>query len=336
MNLKDIRRHLPPSPATPKGRMKKPKGGIRSTRKDELKRAAKEAKEALEMDEDMHPKHKDKTSEGEKVNNIFCFAALAEKESGTVYTDATGALPVMSVDGQQYYVVVYDYDTNYIDAVAVEDLKDETIVATIQKCFEQMEENGLNPRLNITDNQAVRPLKAFLKTKDCNWQFVEPHNHRVNAAERAIQTFKNHLISGMSCTDSEWPLQLWHKLTEQALITLNLCRTSRKEQQKSAYHSYHGHRYDWNKNPMAPPGTRAVVYLPVVGRPSWGPQGIDAWYCGPAMDHYRNMIFFVPETQAYHTSASFDLFPQHCQLPTLSEQQHNETVATEWLESLQR
>ena len=158
MNLKDIRRHFPPSPATPKGRTKKPKGGIRSTRKDELKKAA---KEAMEMDEDMHPKREAKTSEGEKINNIFCFAALAEKESGTVYTDATGALPVMSVDGQQYYVVVYDYNTNYIDAVAVEDLKDETIVATIRKCFEQMEENGLNPRLNITDNQAVRPLKAF-------------------------------------------------------------------------------------------------------------------------------------------------------------------------------
>ena len=31
MNIKDIWRHLPPSSATPKGRMKKPRGGIRST-----------------------------------------------------------------------------------------------------------------------------------------------------------------------------------------------------------------------------------------------------------------------------------------------------------------
>jgi hypothetical protein len=71
-----------------------------------------------------------------------------------------------------------------------------------------MEENGHKPRLNVTDNQAVRSLKAFLKTKECKWQFVELHNHRVNAAERAIQTFKNHLISGFCCTDSAWPLQL--------------------------------------------------------------------------------------------------------------------------------
>ena len=134
-----------------------------------------------------------------------------------------------------------------------------------------MEKNGLHPRLNVTDNQAARPLKAYLKTKECKWQSVEPHNHRVNAAERAIQTFKNHLISGMYCTDSEWPLQLWHQLTNQALITLNVCRTSRKHPQKSAYHSFHGHPYDWNKHPMAPPGTRAVVYLSPTGRPSLGP-----------------------------------------------------------------
>ena len=30
MNIKDIWRHLPPSSATPKGRMKKPRGGIRT------------------------------------------------------------------------------------------------------------------------------------------------------------------------------------------------------------------------------------------------------------------------------------------------------------------
>ena len=110
----------------------------------------------------MHPQGESKASEGgQKVNNICCFAALAEKENGIVYTDATGALPVMSVDGHQYYVVAYDYDTNYIDAVAVTDLKDETIVSTVQGIFEEMEQNGLHPRLNVTDNQAARPLKAF-------------------------------------------------------------------------------------------------------------------------------------------------------------------------------
>ena len=48
------------------------------------------------------------------LNNVFCFAALAEKQTGTLYTNATGALPVMSLEGNQYYFVAYDYDTNAI------------------------------------------------------------------------------------------------------------------------------------------------------------------------------------------------------------------------------
>ena len=64
MNLKDLRKHLPPSPATPKGRMKKPKAGIRSTTKDN------ELVEKIE--EDMHPQ--DGVSCLDRVeisNNIF-------------------------------------------------------------------------------------------------------------------------------------------------------------------------------------------------------------------------------------------------------------------------
>ena len=196
MNVKDLRKHLPPSPATPKGRMKKPRAGIRSTRKeDEL---------VEQYEEDMHPKDGVSCSDDVEIaNNIFCFAALADKEKGTVYTDATGALPVMSLEGNQYYLVVYDYDNNYIDAVPVSDLKDTTIVETIKDIFEKMEEKGHRPRFNVTDNQAARPLKTYLKSKDCKWQFVEPHNHRVNAAEHAIQTFKNHMVSGLCCTDNE-------------------------------------------------------------------------------------------------------------------------------------
>ena len=34
------------------------------------------------------------------------------------------------------------------------------------------------------------------------------------------------MISGLSTTDVNFPLQLWDKITEQALITLNMVRTS--------------------------------------------------------------------------------------------------------------
>ena len=109
----------------------------------------------------------------------------------------------MSLEGKQYYIVAYDYNNNYIDAASVSDLKDAIIVEIVKDIFEKMEGKGHRPCFNVTDNQAVKPLKTYLKSKDCKWQFIEPHNHRVNAAEQAIQTFKNHIISGLCCTGSK-------------------------------------------------------------------------------------------------------------------------------------
>ena len=69
---------------------------------------------------------------------------------------------MLSIDGHQYYVVTYDYDNNFIEAREVSDLKDETIVDAVQQIFDKMEEHGHTPKLNVTDNQAARPLKACL------------------------------------------------------------------------------------------------------------------------------------------------------------------------------
>ena len=148
----------------------------------------------------------DEKEEHTGYNNVFCYAALADKQTGTIYTDATGALPHVSLEGNQYYFVAYDYDTNAIFAIPIKDLKDDTIIAAFDEIFKDLTEKGYKPQFNVTDNQATTPLKAYLKKEDCTWQFVEPTNHRVNAVERAIQTYKNHMISGLSTTDVDFPL----------------------------------------------------------------------------------------------------------------------------------
>ena len=120
MNTKDIHRHLPPSPPTPKGRMKNPRGGIRSARRGRKDEFEKELEEQLLLDKDMHPPAGSTTSEDVPTNNkMFCYAALTEKEKGTVYTDTTGALPVISLDGHQYCIVAYDYNNSFIEAKEV-------------------------------------------------------------------------------------------------------------------------------------------------------------------------------------------------------------------------
>ena len=97
----------------------------------------------------------------------------------------------MSLDGNQYYFVAYNYDNNYIFVVPIPDLKDETIIKAFDGIFTELEEKGHKPTFNVTDNQATTPLNAYLKSKDCKWQFVELNNHRINTSKRVIQSFKN-------------------------------------------------------------------------------------------------------------------------------------------------
>ncbi len=69
---------------------------------------------------------------------------------------------------------------------------------------------------------------------------MEPHNHRVNAAKRAIQTFKAAFIAALTTTDSDFPLQLRDRLTPQVKDTLNMLRAPRVDPTKPAYEILNG------------------------------------------------------------------------------------------------
>ena len=191
-----------------------------------------------------------------------------------------------------------------------------------------LEAKGFKIKLNIMDNQATKYIIKFLNEKDSKVQLVEPGNKRLNAAERAIQTWKNSLIAALATTDRDFPLQLWDRLTSQVQDCLNLMRASRIDPTKSAYEVLNG-PYDWNRYPLAPLGCKAVVYEDGDTRGSWASRGVDGWYLGPSKHHYRCDHYYIPETRAYRISGSTELFPQHCQLPNLTPMQHLKALTKE-------
>ena len=337
------KKYLAPSPATSKGRLKRQRANVRTTRNNTttippLSQTSDDIRTEEIMDKIDAPPSTDARpnviGNTENVCNVFCCAALGDATTGVFYTDMTGVFPVTSLKNMQAYFVAYDFDTNNIFALPVPNFKDETVITAFEEIFNDLKYKGYTPTFNVTENQATTLTKAFLKKEGCKWQFVEPNNHCINAAERAIQTFKNHFISGLSSTDKHWPLQLWDHLTKQATTTLNILRKSRIDPTKSAYEQLNGHKYDWNAHPMAPPGTRAVIYVNAVTRTLWGPRGLDAWYCGPALDHYRCSYFYGPETGSIRISGLFDMFPQHCIMPTFTRAQHATEVHNELKEAL--
>jgi len=80
---------------------------------------------------------------------------------------------------------------------------------------------------------------------------------------------------------------------------------------------------------LTPPGCKSIIYEAPAARGSWALQGTDAWYLGPSADHYRCNIYYVPETRAYRISGSVELFPQHCQVPNLSNNAHLKALTKE-------
>ena len=85
------------------------------------------------------------------------------------------------------FFVLYHYESNAILANPIAGLDDVSIFEAYKKYFEELTAKGYKPKLNVMDNQATKHIKKYLTEQECKLQVVEPHNHRVNATERAIQ-----------------------------------------------------------------------------------------------------------------------------------------------------
>jgi hypothetical protein len=176
---------------------------------------------------------------------------------------------------------------------------------------------GLVMRLQRLENECSRALRVFLAQEDIQFQLAPPHIHLCNAADLAIQTFKNYFISGLCSVDPNFPLRLWDKLFSHATITLNLLRQSRITTRLSAYAQLNAHYY-FNRAPMAPPGTMVIAHEKPGQRASWAPRGMAGWYIGPALDYYRCYRIHVSDTISDRVVDTVEFFPACIAMPHTS------------------
>ena len=303
-------KHLPPSTAMHKGHMHRTRQGVQSTR-----RTNDEDKAAREELADLNPPQEMCAAEEAE---LFCFAALADAKEGVIYTDLPCPFPIESFRQMRYIFVCYAYQPNAIMVRPMKSRSATCMVEAYKSVYDYLSDRGFKPKLNVMDNECSKVVKSYIKSQQVTLQLAEPDNHRANAAERAIKTFKNHFIAGLATVDPAFPMQLWCHLLEQAELTLNLLRTSRHDPSKSAYASLNT-AFDWNRTPLAPPGTKALVYEAPVSRTSWAPHAVDGWYIGPAMDHYRCGLFYIESTRGIRIANATKLFPAHCNVPTITD-----------------
>jgi hypothetical protein len=195
-----------------------------------------------------------------------------EQVTGKTYSDQTGKFLAPSAAGSNYVMIFYEYDSNSIHAEPIKNRTAGELKHAYSTIVQRLKSRGLHPKLQILDNEASNLLVDYITSQGIDYQLAPPHVHRHNAAEHAISTYKDHFIAGLCSTDKDYPLELWDKLIPQSVITLNLLRRSRINPQLSAYAQVFG-TFDFNKTPLAPPGTQVLVHEKPIVRQSLGNHG---------------------------------------------------------------
>ena len=132
---------------------------------------------------------------------MFCFAALADMHTGTMYTNSTGAFPMQSFRNMQYVFVAYIYNLNAILVRAIPSRTDGAMIAAFKDILATLNTRGYEPTLNVMNNECSKAVEAHIRSNNMDIHLAPPHNHRVNVAKRPIATFKEHFISALTTVD---------------------------------------------------------------------------------------------------------------------------------------
>ena len=153
------------------------------------------------------------------------------------FPEIAGRFPFCSSRGNEYILIGYHYDANAILDIPLKNRQAVTITKGWQHLQSQYSKADVAPSTWILDNETSLELKTAMEKQKVDFQLVPPHNHRANAAERSIQTFKNHFKAGLASLDPNFPVSEWGRLLPQAFLTLNLLRASRANPKLSERHT---------------------------------------------------------------------------------------------------
>ena len=165
-------------------------------------------------------------------------------------------------------MVAYDKDINAILAELMKSRAEHELLRAMTKNHEHLKNRGLHPQLQIIGNTCPALIKQYFRTEKITYQLVPPNLHRKNAAEKAIGTFKDHLISIMRSCDPQFLMHLWCCLIPHAMTTLNLLRQSCTNPRLLAEARLNG-AFNYDATPLAPPDTNVVIYQTPDKRGTW-------------------------------------------------------------------
>ena len=192
------------------------------------------------------------------------------------------------------------------------------MVRAYQKLIDRLRACKIFPKHQVLDNEISEEYKEAIRNNEMTYQLVPPHDHRRNIAEKAIQTFKSHLIAVLCGTAENFPLHLWDRLLPQTEKTLNMLRQSRLVPNVSSYAHLYG-QHDYNAHPMGPLGCAVEAHVTPSKRETFEPHSASGWYLGVSFEHYRCHDIYIKDTKGVRTCQTVFFKHKYLTMPTITK-----------------
>ena len=112
-------------------------------------------------------------------------------------------------------------------------------------------------------------------------------------------------------------------------------RTSKNDASKTVYQETKG-KFDWNATPLAPVGTKAMVYIHPDNRTTFAPHCDTRYVVGRTPNHYCQLEFYIPATRGYRRSGTYRLYPQHFPMQNILEVDRTMEATTDLANKLKK
>ena len=126
------------------------------------------------------------------------------------------------------FLCIFHYESSAILVITLKNRTGPEIKKAYLSIFNMLKKNRkCTLSTFILDNETSKTLLNVFEKEKIAYQLVPPTIHRRAAAERAIETWNDHFIPGLSSLHPEFPLLEWDWIIYQGMLTLNLLKNAR-------------------------------------------------------------------------------------------------------------
>ena len=176
-----------------------------------------------------------------------------------MHNNQTGKFWVQSQTRNNYIIMMTHIDSSAVLADPMKNCTAKEMIRDYRALLAKLSKAGFAPTKHILDNECSAKLKEAIRGTR-KLQLVPPGNHHTNLAEVTTKAFKQHFLSVLAGTASDFPWSYWDVILPQTLLHPNLLRKSNATPTVLA-HAHLCGQHNYNAMPLLPIGSSLEVHV---------------------------------------------------------------------------